>query len=191
MYKTFKVRRVAIVVLLGAAAIVLINFQSIMRHIYRVNFSEDIYRYAEQYQVNPYLVMGIIKAESSYNVHAVSHKNAKGLMQITDDTAWWLADQMGLDNFDVSDYKNPEINIQMGCFYVRYLMDLFAHEEKVALAAYNAGPNTVKHWLDNKKYSSDGVTLDYIPYRETERYINKVLNYEDVYKRLYSKHQKA
>lgn len=185
MFKAFKLRRLFAVVLLVAVALVLLNFQSIMKRIYNVDYMDHIYGYSSQYSVDPYLIMGIIKAESSFDAHAVSHKDAKGLMQITDDTAQWLAQRMGLEDYEVSDYRDPQVNIQMGCYYVRYLLDMFSYNVENALAAYNAGPNVVKRWLENSRYSTDGETLSYIPYRETERYINKVLNYEDVYKRLY------
>jgi len=62
------------------------------------------------------LFFSIIKAESSFNPNATSHKNARGLMQLTDETALWIAEMMGLENFKVEYLYDPETNIKFGCW---------------------------------------------------------------------------
>ena len=186
MAKRHPFRRFVLVVLVFVLAAGIYNIKHILRAIYPVAYEEDIYAAAQEYAVDPYLIMGIIKAESGFDVHAVSHKDARGLMQLTDETAEWIAEKLGLLDYDVTLYADPALNIRMGCYYVRYLSDLFEYETKTVLEAYNAGPNRVKEWLADPAYSNDGETLTHIPFRETERYVNKVQNYEDVYRRLYS-----
>ncbi len=114
---------------------------------------EIVKRIAKKYDVDPHLIMAIMKIESNMDVYAVSKKGAQGLMQIMPSTQ----KELGMDSpFD------PEENIEGGIRYIRYLLDKYNNIE-LALAAYNAGPKTVD------KYN--GIP----PYTETKRYIGSVL----------------
>lgn len=118
-------------------------------------FGQSIKAASQKYQLNPQLIYSVIMAESGGRPDVVSHKGAKGLMQLTDTTAV----EMG-----VSDSFDPRQNIMGGSKYLRKMLDNFDGNLKLALAAYNAGPGTVS------KYN--GVP----PYPETEKYIEKVLD---------------
>jgi soluble lytic murein transglycosylase-like protein len=107
---------------------------------------------AKAHDVDPLLVHSIIKVESNYNVHAVSNKGAEGLMQLTPSTARMLG---------VSDSFDPQQNIEAGVKYLKYLQDLY-QDDKLALAAYNAGPGAVD------KYNAIP------PYAETQKYVVEV-----------------
>jgi soluble lytic murein transglycosylase-like protein len=120
-----------------------------------------IWRAAETYKVDYALVKAVIKAESNFNPTAVSRKGAKGLMQLMPGTAGDLG---------VTDSFQPEDNIHGGVRYLRYLLDLFNGDLKLALAAYNAGENAVlRH---------NGIP----PYKETKTYIQRVLRYLQNYR---------
>ena len=169
-----------------ALLIVLVcNLGNIARKIYPVKHMDSIKKYSAKYEVDPYLIMSVIKTESNFNADAVSHKNATGLMQIIEPTAFWLADRMELSGFSYEDIKEPELNIQMGCYYISYLLSLYNGNAGTALAAYNAGEGTVDKWLTNEEYSKDGENLSYIPYPETRHYITKVTNNQKIYQALY------
>ncbi len=103
--------------------------------------------------VDPLLVHSVIRAESAYNPFAVSTKGARGLMQLMPDTARTLG---VTDSFDVQQ------NIEAGVRYLKQLQDLY-HDDRLALAAYNAGPKAVE------RYHSDVP-----PYPETQQYVKKV-----------------
>jgi len=107
---------------------------------------------ARAHDVDPLLVHSIIKVESNYNVHAVSNKGAEGLMQLTPSTARMLG---------VSNSFDPQQNIEAGVKYLKYLKDLYK-DDRLALAAYNAGPGAVDkyQWIP--------------PYAETENYVYQV-----------------
>jgi len=107
---------------------------------------------ARAHEVDPLLVHSIIKVESNYNVHAVSNKGAEGLMQLTPSTARMLG---------VSNSFDPQQNIEAGVKYLKYLKDLYK-DDRLALAAYNAGPGAV----DKYKWIP--------PYAETENYVYQV-----------------
>lgn len=117
-------------------------------------FGEIIDRASRRFNLPPRLIYSVIKAESAGKADAVSHKGARGLMQLTDSTA---------SDMGVTDSLNPTQNIMGGAKYLRKLMDRYDGDLKVALAAYNAGPGNVS------KYN--GVP----PFPETENYVAKVL----------------
>lgn len=132
--------------------------------------------------VKPSLVYAVIKAESGFHEDAVSRAGAVGLMQLKPATAQFICEREGLE-FDAERLKEGEYNIKLGCLYLRYLFEKFSFE--VALAAYNAGEGTVRQWLNDSTYSSDGITLERIPYSETAGYVKKVLHFKKMYEILY------
>ena len=123
--------------------------------------SLHINKAARRYGVDPCLVKAVIKMESNFNCRAVSKKGAQGLMQLMPGTA---RDMRVANPFD------PEDNIFGGTRYLRMMLDLFHGDVKLALAAYNAGPERVK-------------TLGRIPpFPETMNYVDKVLYHYQKYK---------
>ena len=157
----------------------------LMEYQYPLRYEVYIYEYANENHISPYLVMAMIRTESNFIHDAVSQKDAKGLMQMMDNTAYWVADQMNIDYFKINDLNDPETNIRMGTWYMSYLLEKYDDNEKTALAAYNGGMGNVSKWLSDKNYSDDGETLKKIPYRETEKYVDRVLEYKKNYERFY------
>ena len=152
--------------------------------LFPVNYEEYVTKYANEYELDKYLVMAVIKTESDFIPDAHSGK-ATGLMQLTDDTGKWVADKMGV-KYSKDSLKNPEKNIKLGCYYLKYLINYYQSID-VALAAYNGGMGNVDKWLKTKKYSDDGKTLKYIPFKETREYVEKVNKHWNKYKQMYGK----
>jgi len=125
-----------------------------------INFDEYIRQACKLYDVEEDLVHAMIKVESNYDPNAVSRKGAQGLMQIMPGTAAQLR---------LIDPWHPRDNILAGVAYFRALLDKYSGDEKLALAAYNAGPSTVD------KYG--GIP----PYPETKSYVKKVRENRDLY----------
>ena len=123
-------------------------------------YDQIISKASEKYNIDAALIKAIIKTESNFNHRAVSPKGARGLMQLMPRTAHAL---------QVEDSFHPENNIEGGTRYLRYLLNLFNGNLSLALAAYNAGENTVI------KYN--GIP----PYRETQAYVQKVLSHLSSY----------
>ncbi len=179
MSKIFKIFLAAVAIVI--AIIGIIGGYETSRHIkYPVAYSEWITKYAHENDLDPYLVMAVIKTESNFIPDAHSGV-AGGLMQLTEETAEWNANEMGIDY--EYDYMDPETNIKMGCHYLRHLIDVYGNID-TALAAYNGGMGNVNSWLSNPQYSSDGETLDYIPFPETRNYVVKVNDSWEYYKTL-------
>ena len=109
---------------------------------------------APEYRLDPALVLAVIHAESNFNPRALSPKNARGLMQLIPDTA---------RRFGVADIWDPVQNLRGGMAYLRWLLDYFNDNVKLALAGYNAGEQAV--------VSYGGVP----PYNETQHYLQRIL----------------
>lgn len=124
------------------------------------SIEEIVHFYSKFYDVDPFLVFAIIKAESNFDPYAVSPAGARGLMQLMPATAR----EMG-----VTDIFDPAQNVAGGTQYVAQMIGLFDGDLELALAAYNAGPGTVK------KYG--GIP----PYEETQAYVPRVLRYRSQY----------
>lgn len=174
------------IILISLVLTVFISF-NVLKLFYPLKYDNYVEKYSQMYNLDKYLVMSVIKAESNFNKDAVSSKGARGLMQITPSTGEWIAEQMNLIEFSADKLSDPELNIFMGCWYLDNLRKEFNDNYILILSAYNAGRGNVNKWLKNDEFSYDGKNLDYIPFRETELYIKKIrLNY-NIYKYLYGR----
>ena len=145
-----------------------------LRRLYPKTYSEYVEMASEKYDVAEDLIFAIIKNESNFKNSISSNKGAQGLMQLMDDTANWIAPQVPIENFNVFRIKEPELNIQLGCWYLSYLEQQFDGDLTLIVAAYNAGSGNINKWLSDESYSKDGKTLTSIPYRETKEYVIKI-----------------
>ena len=142
-----------------------------------------IKEYSTKYNVEPTLILAIIHTESKFKATAISNKGARGLMQISKSTADWAAKEIGLKNYSYEQIFEPQINIQIGCWYIEKLFKQF-DSFTLAVCAYNAGSGNVTKWL--QKYSTDGKKLSYIPFKETRNYLKKVVRYKKIYDFLFN-----
>jgi soluble lytic murein transglycosylase-like protein len=124
------------------------------KHDRRTKYDPLIERYAEKYRVDPVLVRAVIQVESDFNPRCVSHKGARGLMQLIPATA---------KRYGVAEMHDPEQNIRGGVKYLADLLRLFNDDLPRALAAYNAGEGAVL------KYG--GIP----PYAETAEYVRRAM----------------
>jgi len=184
------IRKIFCTLIVLIAVIIAIGVGSkyvIKENFFPYKYKEYVDKYSSQYNLDPLFVLAVIKTESKFDDDAQSHKNAVGLMQITVETGAWAAKEMGFNTFSKDDLYNEEYNIRMGCWYLRRLNDIFDGDLDLTIAAYNAGPTNVNTWLENEKYSSDGKSIDYIPFGETKKYVDKVDTYYHVYEYLYNR----
>ena len=144
---------------------------------YPIAYSSYINKYSKENDIDPHLVLALIKQESNFIADARS-EYAGGLMQLTEITATEYAQKLGLTTYN---YMDPETNIQIGCYVLGSLIKKY-DDIDTALAAYNAGVGNVDGWLKNPDYSDDGKTLYYIPFSETRHYVKNIKQYVEVYK---------
>ncbi len=129
----------------------------------RKRYGKTVKRIAKIYRIPPNLLHAIVSAESGYDANAVSSAGAVGLMQLMPATA---------TRYGVINRKDPVDSLKGGTRYFRYLLDMFNNDLRLALAAYNAGENAVIKY--GRKIP---------PYKETRRYVKKVLKYYEEYSR--------
>ncbi|MBZ9608557.1 lytic transglycosylase domain-containing protein [Clostridium estertheticum] len=180
-----KFKKIIKILILIFLVIIVINIKSIFKSFYPIKYGNQIVKYSQRYNVDPCLVAAVIRAESNFDGNAISPKGAYGLMQIMPDTALWVAENMKLKDFDVEKLYESEINIAMGCWYINNLNTEFNGNIDLVLAAYNGGRGNVQKWLNDKEYSSDGKTLNVIPFGETDKYVKKVKTNYNIYLKLY------
>lgn len=152
---------------------------------YPLTYTETISQMSDTYGVTPSLIAAVIRTESRFDPTAVSHAGAVGLMQLTPETFAWAQSRAGAkDTLGEEALTDPKVNIQYGTVTLSLLYDMF-EDETAALAAYNAGQGTVKKWLVDERYSSDGVHLTAIPYKETAQYVKRVKTAQTIYRKFY------
>ena len=177
----------ALIVLVLLAALVggyfLYIRPALLRSKYRMMYEEELLTSAEEFDLDPYLVCGVIFTESAFKPQAKSNVGALGLMQLMPATGLEEAQLLGMEGVTEEGLTEPALNIRLGCNYLRKLLDEFGNES-VALAAYNAGPGRARQWLKEYGTKEDGSIL-YIPYPETSKYVSRVQSAKGVYAKLY------
>ena len=145
-----------------------------LKLLYPLRYEDEIKAWTDSYSLDLHLVAAVIRSESRFDPHALSHAGATGLMQIIPSTGKWIAAQIGEEGFTVEDLSDPGINIRFGTWYLRYLLDRFGDMD-VVLAAYNAGPSNAIRWQ-----AGEGTI-----YPETARYIERVNRGQIAYRTFY------
>lgn len=171
---------------LGAAALVVGLFalyvfqtepQWYERMRYPLRYEEIVRGHADNYGLEPELLAAVIYQESKFDAGAVSESGAVGLMQLLPATAQGIADRTGGSGWKTGDLLNPELNVRYGSWYLRHLLDKYG-DEKLALAAYNAGQANVDRWR------ARGVGIQF---EETRHYVERVQELKAMYARAYRK----
>ena len=140
-----------------------------------IKYKDIVVGVSEKYDLEPALVYAVIKAESDFEKDASSSVGALGLMQILPSTAKWIAEEKD-EAFKKENLFSAEVNIEYGCFYLRYLFDKF-DDLDIVVCAYNAGETKVRDWIENGK-----LVENRIDYAETMGYLRKVRRFYKIYK---------
>ena len=147
---------------------------------------DDIIRQqADDKNVDAALIAAVIYEESRFR-DQTSHAGARGLMQITPETADFIAQQSGGIRFKQEDLATPQINIAYGAYYLRYLIDHYDGNETLAIAAYNAGQTNVDRWVERAGGPDGSTAAAHIPFPETRAYVENVLERRSQYRDHYA-----
>ena len=134
-----------------------------LRALFPLEYREEILKWGATYNLEPEWIASVIRNESRFQPDAVSPAGAIGLMQIMPETGAWVAQQLQLANYSTTLLENPALNIAMGTWYLRYLLDRFLTLD-AALMAFNAGPTNTERWEGNLE----------LAFPETQQYVRRI-----------------
>jgi soluble lytic murein transglycosylase len=156
----------------------------ILQVIFPLDYWPMIQSYAQQNDLDPYLVAALIGQESTFDAGIVSSANAIGLMQVMPATGRTYAKQLGIRPFSPARLTEAELNARIGTHYLSELIRMFGAAH-YALASYNAGENRVARWRKDKPDLEQDEFIDDIPFPETQNYVKRILGTAEDYRRLY------
>lgn len=146
-------------------------------------FRSEIQNAANQLQLDPSLLFGLIRQESAFDEFAGSSAGAIGLMQVMPATAKQIANELNETWNNDFNLLLPEVNIKYGSTYFKKLLVRYSQHYALAIAAYNAGPHRVKNWLPKTDALPADIWIETIPYKETRSYVASVLMYALIYQK--------
>ena len=181
-----KSKKIILVIAIAIFVIIIVTLSqsSILKVFFKIDYTEYIYKYGEEYNIDPMLIAAIINVESEYNRNIKSRSGAMGLMQLMEETALEEADEVGENIIVTEKLYNPEVNIKIGTKYIAKLIKKYDNLY-LALAAYNAGMGNVDRWIEEGIIKKDGTDIENIPLKETNNYVRKILRDYKIYKYLY------
>ena len=150
--------------------------------LYPVNFLPTIQKESEVQNIDKFLMLALIREESHFNPDAVSVSNAMGLTQVIPPTGRGIAKKLGVKRYSLFD---PQTSIKFGAFYIAQCLQDFNGNMELAIASYNGGPHNVKKWIAERDTAIMDEWVENIPFKETRRYVRKVLGTYFAYKMLY------
>lgn len=190
MKKLFRLLR-RLVVLACIAAVILVTLPPLARKadqlLYPRKYSQQVEQWAAEYGLDPLLVYAFIRTESGFDPAATSSVEARGLMQMTEETFLWLRSKIAADeDLTFADLYDPDTSIRFGCYYLHLCLERYNGDVATAAAAYHSGWGTVDNLLRMEEHSADGQTLQGFPYSQMNHYVNKITSCYGAYQRIYA-----
>ncbi|MEW6215063.1 MAG: transglycosylase SLT domain-containing protein, partial [Nitrospirota bacterium] len=162
-----------------------IPYRERLNHLcYPLAYWDTVEALSKKYGVDPFLVLSIVREESMFDLKAMSAAGALGLMQVMPQIAYRLNSKLQLGISTAYQLYNYKDNIHLGTYYLSTLIKEFG-SYTYAIAAYNAGEEAVKRWLQKGNYRSADEFIEDIPYSETKNYVKRVITSLFEYKRIY------
>ncbi|MFM2418830.1 MAG: hypothetical protein RL385_3553 [Pseudomonadota bacterium] len=140
-------------------------------------YAADVARVAKRFELDPDLLLAVMRVESIYQRRIISHAGAIGLMQIMPRTGRLIGQRLGR-YVAATDLLDPHQNVELAGWYLRALLERMNGSLPLAIASYNGGPHNVRRWVE--QYGAHlplDVFLERIPFAETKRYVRRVLGY--------------
>ena len=156
---------------------------NVWKALYPLPYESPLRRESGRNDLDPAVVAGLIRQESTFQSDVISYANAYGLMQILPKTAKLLAKQLHI-KYSKDRLFDPAYNIQLGTFYFKGLVQLTGSPEG-ALAAYNAGEDRIAAWKAERNYEEIPELVESIPFTQTREYVQIVLRNAQLYRMIY------
>lgn len=153
---------------------------------YPVKYRFDLLKYSKSRGVDPRFVLAIMKQESSFRPRAKSSAAARGLLQLTYDTALKYNRRAGFRKISGTDLYRPNVNIAIGSVYLADLKKEFGGLYEAVAASYNGGEDNSARWLRRSNPKDPAIFASEVGFSETKKYVFKVMSNYRVYKELYT-----
>lgn len=150
-------------------------------------FEERVKVFSRKYTLDEFLVYSVIREESHFDKEAVSVSDARGLMQLLPSTALETAPKAGLSNFQASQLFSPDINLELGCYYLSWLLEIFEGNFAISLAGYNGGPTSAKTWYEKNGALDIDEFIEEIPFEQSRNYVKKIIRSYAAYEAIYGR----
>ena len=184
-----QLRRLALLLVFAVCAALLLPglWKRAERMLYPRKYEALVERWADTYDLDPLLVDAFIRTESGFDPQATSTVDARGLMQMTEETFIWLRSKIAPDEgLLFANLYDPETSIRFGCYYLHLCMERYNGDVATAAAAYHSGWGTVDALLQMEEHSADGETLQGFPYSQMNHYVKKITSCYAEYQRIYA-----
>ncbi len=151
--------------------------------LYPLVYFQETSKWSKERNLNPLLVLGLIRQESRFQTEIRSVAGAVGLMQVLPSTGEETSRRIGLEDYQLTDVDN---NINLGTAYFDFVHQIYENNSALAIASYNAGPGSVEKWLRESPNKDLDTFIEDIPFPETNYYVKVVLENYWNYLRLYN-----
>ena len=158
-----------------------------LRFSFPKGFEERVRFFSRKYTLDEFLVYSVIREESHFDKEAVSVSDARGLMQLLPSTALETAPRAGLSNFETSQLFSTDTNLDLGCYYLSWLLEIFEGNFAVSLAGYNGGPTSAKTWYEKNGALDIDEFVEEIPFEQSRNYVKKILRSYAAYEVAYGR----
>ena len=150
------------------------------RHLWEIGypspFQDEVARYAERRDgVDAPKIWAIMREESGFNPRIESWANARGLLQLLDDTARRMANRVGMNPYSFDKLDEPDTNVRLGTAYMEQLGERLQPHPALVSAGYNGGAGNVTNWLDSFGDEQLDLFVEDIPFHQTRNYTKRVL----------------
>ena len=168
---------------LGVKSFIEEEILEVKHAIYPLNYMDSVEKYAEEFGVDKYLILAVIKTESGFDPNAKSDADAIGLTQITEETFAWIKLKLcPKENLVFEDLYNPDTAIRFGTYYIAKNLERYNGDISTAAAAYHSGWGTVDKLLAEHQTE----ILTQFPYTQMEHYVYKINKSYNAYHELYN-----
>jgi soluble lytic murein transglycosylase len=157
--------------------------ESIWKLLFPLRHWQIVASQAAKTQLDPFLILALIRQESAFEERAHSRADARGLMQILPSTGRMLAQRARLSGYSTGKLYQADVNIALGTRHLASLKQKYDKTE-LALTAYNAGETRVKQWMQEYRYSDMAEFVEQIPFTETRNYVKRILGNRGYYELL-------
>lgn len=159
--------------------------QALWRLAYPNLYTGLVAEYAGHYDLDPLLMLSLIRQESLFDPQARSSAGALGLAQIMPSTGEWIASQIGPEDYRESLLLRPNLNLRYSAWFFELLVNLYDRDWIAALVAYNAGPGNLKAWTGGEPIQDHDLFYETLPSKQAQDYVRLIYENYSWYRKLY------